>query len=326
MAVCQLRAMASETRLVVELMSGRKLEIAVEFDRTRRLADLCYGLSRTLVRSDSPIPELEPFGVPSEGSPTAARDHAFDSVAGKYRSTYEGPGWIGGGLLDISCRCAGRSYELGVSGIDMLRMVIDDGTVFCGVAVPHDNPLGRHTFLGPGLALAFAENDRFSLHASAIQMSDRAVVLAGETGAGKSTLASRAHSLGLFPRLADDIVPLELDDSVAWTLPRLPQLKLSHDRQWLEPADVPLKCILTLQRRASVSQPALRELTTAEAVIRLLSHSVASRLYSADLKARHLDFCVKLARAVPVCDLEIPDDLDRLDEVVSFLAGELGSM
>jgi hypothetical protein len=54
-----------------------------------------------------------------------------------------------------------------------------------------------------------AQRGRTPVHASAIMIGDRALVLAGRSGSGKSTLAFAAHSTGL-PVLAEDTVFVQL--------------------------------------------------------------------------------------------------------------------
>src|SRR5579863_1132805 len=65
------------------------------------------------------------------------------------------------------------------------------------------------------------------LHASAILVGERAVVVTGPRGAGKSSTAAAFHQLG-FPVLADDVVPVFEDAGRFMARP-------AHSRLWLCP-------------------------------------------------------------------------------------------
>lgn len=60
------------------------------------------------------------------------------------------------------------------------------------------------------LADAMVDHDRFALHAAAVERDGRAMIIIGDTGAGKSTLAVSAARLS-WSVLTDDIVWLRLD-------------------------------------------------------------------------------------------------------------------
>jgi hypothetical protein len=50
-----------------------------------------------------------------------------------------------------------------------------------------------------------------------------------------------------------------------------------------------------------------------------------SRALAGQEAARHLRQCAALSRAAQVCELEVPGDLTRLDEVVRLIEAELST-
>ena len=74
------------------------------------------------------------------------------------------------------------------------------------------------------VALASDRPDLLWLHASAVASGDRAIVLAGPAGAGKSTLA--VHMLaGAWRLMADDLVPVRPGTAEALPLPFTPEVR-----------------------------------------------------------------------------------------------------
>ena len=68
-------------------------------------------------------------------------------------------------------------------------------------------------------AVAAASRTHFFVHASAVCLNDRAILLAGPTGRGKSTLAE-ALAAGGAPPLNDDITPVEQRSGIAEHFPK----------------------------------------------------------------------------------------------------------
>lgn len=69
---------------------------------------------------------------------------------------------------------------------------------------------------------------RVALHGSGILWGNRAVLISGESGTGKSTLAEALiREGGVF--MADDMVVLTFDETTVWANPAFPQQKLCHD-------------------------------------------------------------------------------------------------
>lgn len=150
---------------------------------------------------------------------------------------------------------------------------------------------------GPALLLALAWQGIYCLHASALctRADDPAVtVLLADSGIGKSTVAAVAATQGGLA-LVDDLCPMSIDAQGRLTIrPRFVQLKWSESQHWPanQPASLPIARLGLLQRGACT---AARLATLHELLRMLLAHTVAARLFDAQLLQRHLYFCATLS-------------------------------
>ncbi|MFQ5524815.1 MAG: hypothetical protein ACE5GX_01005 [Thermoanaerobaculia bacterium] len=301
-------------------------ELVVEFgavrsdERPRR-----YRVAgRTLVTNRA-IPELKPYAAPESTAgypPPGARDVRAEDL----RPIYTGRGWVGGRDVDVVCSWTRGLYRIVVKDSVHLELETMPGACRLRVYADVSGTLARFAALGPGLALALAERGVFSLHASAVEIGGRATLILGDSGSGKSTLAAAGNVGSLFRRIADDVVPIGvIEDGTAMAYPRFPQLKLTDPEQWIG-SDLLGVGELAVLKRVGLDSSAVRSrLSIRDAVLGVLEHTVASRLFAPDLRARHLDFSIALAHATPVNRLSVPEGLDRLAETVELLAtGESG--
>jgi hypothetical protein len=93
---------------------------------------------------------------------------------------------------------------------------------------------------GPILAVLLHQRERLVLHSSVVQIGDRAVLLVGHKGQGKSTLAAHFHAAG-YKILSDDLAPIQFVHGKALVLPGHPQLRLfpdSAESLGLDPSDL----------------------------------------------------------------------------------------
>ncbi len=135
--------------------------------------------------------------------------------------------------------------------------------------------------LGPGLLLALVRHDVWALHASAIALPGNAaaILLLGRSGASKSSIARAVQLIG-GRRYTDDISPISVAHGQLQLRPRFPQLKLNQADAAL-PEIVPVRAIVGLTDFAqSFSITAIDQ--PMECTKRLLSHTVATRLFHQD--------------------------------------------
>jgi hypothetical protein len=163
---------------------------------------------------------------------------------------------------------------------------------------------------GPALILLLARRRIFCLHASAIRMGEGALLLLGESGAGKSTMARAAGGA----RLCDDISPIQIVQAnqpspfsskardrtsvdCGYLLPQFPQLKLIDQNPNL-PARVPI-CGIVFLRPPEPTQDCVLVSDQKTALRRLLAHTVATRLFPAEDSATLLPCLALLAANTP---------------------------
>ena len=122
------------------------------------------------------------------------------------------------------------------SGEDVLRWnaigafaLRGEGEIVVEPAESIDRRLIAFPLLGPVLALCLHRRGQLVLHASAIEVDGAAVVLLGDKGAGKSTLAGALISAG-HRLLSDDLlVVTPREDGTPWVEAAAGQLKLYPD-------------------------------------------------------------------------------------------------
>lgn len=185
------------------------------------------------------------------------------------------------------------------------------------------------------------------LHASAVAVGGRAVLLSGPPGAGKSTAAA-AFALRGCPVLADDVSALDPSpggmavraayphlrlwpDAVralyggAADLPPLTPnwdkrlLDLAERRESFHPAPLPVAAVVRLAGREDAGAPRLEALSPAEAVLTLVGDSYLEWLPDLGAQARDLAAYGALARAVPVLRAVPHTDPARLGELCALV-------
>ena len=105
-------------------------------------------------------------------------------------------------------------------------------------------------------------------------------------------------------------------------LPRFPQLKYGPDRQpgAAMPPRLPLAAVYLLEPSSDAAAEVKAEpLTGCAAMLALVRHTMAARLFTAELLRRHTELCARLAGRVPVRRLIYPHEheiLARVEEVL----------
>lgn len=234
---------------------------------------------------------------------------------------FAGPASIGDELLEIECHTGEVGDRLCVPGRCEAQISADGSAVLVEPSTPQPPAPWLESFLcGPVMVLALARRGVFCLHASAVRGPLGALLLVGQSGAGKSTLA---RYLGARPgvlRLTDDVTPVD----VAWprpcALPHFPQLKLPPGAQWPRGAAVRLPigavCLLDATRSAA----AVRPLTGAAAVARLVHHVVGLPLLPPGSRQAALEVCATLSLRASVLDVAYPHTAGALEATLRSLA------
>jgi hypothetical protein len=238
-------------------------------------------------------------------------------------------GWVGGKQREVETWSAspglilkvagGSDFYIAPDGMAIVR--VDDG----GSRLPSTlSELDNHILLGPVLVLALALRGTWCLHASAALYKNNLIVMLGESGRGKSTLAAYLAATPDWRLVADDILPVTMipDGVIAW--PRFPQLKLPLESQpgasLPERLTISKVCVLTHPGKDEKTGPQL--LPAGQAVQEYLGHTAGVRLFEPELLERHLAFCAHAAGTVPVYRLPYThrkDVLPRIKEQLESL-------
>jgi hypothetical protein len=218
---------------------------------------------------------------------------------------------------------------------------IDAGRQTIRVACPRLDEGWEHRIGTMAIPLLLAERGELGLHASAVVAGDYAVLFAGPSGRGKSTLALSSARLG-HPVLSEDGTVLSPNDPDlrAWPGPRgvravdpgpmdepteraarggrrLIELPLGGEAR--RPVPVGAVCVLA-QRGERLH---IRPLTPADAVPALmpgLIHSGEPRAL-----ARSFALLARLLERVPAYRVSMPSRLDEAPAATALLLSELGS-
>jgi hypothetical protein len=203
-----------------------------------------------------------------------------------------------------------------------------------------------HFLTGPVLATALVQRGFLILHASAVDVAGHAVLFAGHSGSGKSTMAgamlTRGHRL-----VADDISAIDLSGDVPHVLPGFPHQKLWPDSAeilGLRADELPLLVDGETKRGRLLEEPPpesplpLRRLYLLEegdtiaiepvvglwAFVLLSSYSYASRLLGATgQEAVHFQQCTDLIHRSDLRRLVRPRRWERLSGVVEAVERDL---
>jgi len=181
--------------------------------------------------------------------------------------------------------------------------------------------LDHEVLLGPALVLALALRGIWSLHSSAAMFGEKVIVFLGESGQGKSTLASYLSRNQGWCLVADDILPARMDSDGVSVLPHFPQLKLPMEAQPGPglPEQLPLHKVVALTPAEPDAMPELQLLPPTLAIQVLLRHTAGTRMFPPEMLGEHLSFCSLAAGQVPVYRLTYPHRKDALPEIKELL-------
>lgn len=202
--------------------------------------------------------------------------------------------------------------------------------------------LRRDFARGPVAAVRLRQQGYLVLHGSAVAIHGAAVVFAGASGWGKSTLAAALERRG-HPLLADDFAAIRLGRRGPTLRPTVSMLKLWPDsaralgldtttlprlHPSVEKRRVPARRATRLARTVTLHRvvilapgatPGVTRLDTQQALVELLRHSYGARTLAALHPADHFARCAALVRAIPVLRLGTSAALDALDAFAAQL-------
>lgn len=168
---------------------------------------------------------------------------------------------------------------------------------------------------------------RPALHASAVAVEHRALAFAGPSGRGKSTIAALLCTDVRFRLVADDSVPVDLDDEGSvWALPSSEYVRLrspsahalGEARELLfdkyvvtrSAAPEPTRLVAVFVLGEPADTIVLESVKPRDAVLVLAEHAQRLDPTNSSLLRAEFDFLDRVARGVRVFSLRYPHDFD----------------
>jgi len=210
-------------------------------------------------------------------------------------------------------------------------------------------------FLGPVMGLLLRFRGITCIHASAIELGGRAVLFAGEEGAGKSTTAAalsrRAHRV-----ISDDIAALDESSEGLQVIPAFPylslwpdsvavvygerkklpefsrnfekrRLELAREGLGFQSAKLPLGAVFFLEGvESTTGAPLIEPLDAKESLVSLIVHSYANSLIGAEMRAREFRTLGRLIASVPIRRLRRAPERGGLERICQAIEKECQDM
>ena len=187
-----------------------------------------------------------------------------------------------------------------------------------------DSPLNLELITGPAVILLLAQKSVYSLHASAVRFSahkegqgrqSRVVAFLADSGVGKSTLAR--HVGDQWCQLVDDILPVTLAAESLSFFDDFPQLKLkgAHAQAFDGSRLIQRVDFLVCLNGQFSEDVDIQVMAKSEALLALIRHTVAVRLFDVEQTKAHLEFAKKVVEEIPVLQISYPRDLSKLPEI-----------
>jgi hypothetical protein len=236
---------------------------------------------------------------------------------------------------------------------DGARFIVDrQGREICADWPDHYTLEDACTYLlGPVIAFVLRLRGVTCLHASAIALEDRAILLFGPAGAGKSTTAA-AFALRGFSVLSDDVAVLGEEGDRFLVQPGYPRINLwpesvrtlfgsgdalpritpTWNKMYLalntgslrfQSSPLPLEAIyIFYEREDGLAAPAIDELPRGEAIVDLIAHTYVNYLLDRDMRAREFDVLSRLLARVPVRRIRPQADASKVFDLCEAIAAD----
>jgi hypothetical protein len=318
---------------------------------------LCYRIYGLNLSSDSAIPALNP--LPSESFVTDVEVH----FAGL-------PRWASRALsLPSSVVCSLPACEetrdpafvlTSLGNGQFFHLYYSDGSRFLtdaaatrvwGAPGPSQSMEDLATyFLGPIMGYVLRKRGLTALHGSAICLDGKAIVLAGEAGAGKSTTAA-ALALQGFPVLCEDIAPIEERDDAFSVHPgyprvclwpqsvemltgqadRLPLITPNWEKRYLpldgtvaahESRQHALGAIYILAARQEDNAPRIEQQNSRELLLELVQNTYMNWLLDRGQRAQEFELLSRVVSQVPIRRVIPHRDPARLNALCELIVAD----
>lgn len=233
---------------------------------------------------------------------------------------YQGRAPFENEIQDVACWRQNGHLQLDVSGNPVCSVDAGEDHIHLLNDRSFDDQLNLEVLTGPALILLLAKKGIYCLHAGAVATPLGNIALIAESGTGKSTLSQNADQS--WQQIADDILPLHFNERIE-ILPEFPQLKLESARVASAFTDsLSLDLIVRLVDDPA-EQISMKRLPRTDALLQIVRHTVAAKLFDNDQMREHARFAKRLSGEVAVVEMHFPRDLQRLPELRDTITGYL---
>ncbi len=223
-------------------------------------------------------------------------------------------------------------------------------SIIADISTGSDEKLVRSIILGPCFGSIFYQRNIFAIHGSAMVWDDKAVIICGGSGAGKSTVSTALRRRGwLF--MADDTVPVTGENGFMFANPAYPQQKLCLDTALEFGYDIDQLIMINEERQkyavkmedafcsskkeihamiclelSDSEQLAIDELTGNVKLEYIIKNLYT--LYDYKFMGMHpMDFkrCLELAQKIPMIRVKRPLHKKTLSEIIENIVNWVGS-
>ena len=217
---------------------------------------------------------------------------------------------------EVTLRRSAHRAQVDLDGVPVCQIDFNEGHLHLLGDQSFDERANLEVVTGPALVLLLTQADVYCLHAGCVATSVGNIAIIAESGSGKSTLSNDAGTL--WQQVSDDILPVGFsgDSSTCpLLLPDFPQLKLDRAEVKSRPkVGMSLDYLLRLS-----PQPAKEiefvELGRKEAMLEVVRHTVAAKLFDSERLRKHAEFARRISREVPVLEMRYPRKKKQLPEL-----------
>jgi hypothetical protein len=209
----------------------------------------------------------------------------------------------------------------------------------------------HHLLLDQVLPRVLSARGKLMMHGSCIEHPKGAIVFAGVSGVGKSTLAAHFSRRG-FPLLSDDGLQLKLVKGNITVIPTYPGLRLWDDsieelfdgapssepiahysskkriesEKFLHLEELPAMCLFFIRHQIHGDLPSITRIVNREAFFELNKQVFILDPFSREKAISRINAIAELVSNLPMYDLVIPHDYSMLDQVQKSVLELVGTL